>query len=154
MLLTGFMPVSAQTMSERQAAKMDSMAIALFKDGNFKKSIELMNKWLADRLQTKGEQDSLYIQRTALSGHRQYRQSHQSLWQIQKRQRHALCLLSGQQSPLSERKGRLQGSPTFSQKGSRHLRAAPQTRLRYGHDSYSHGRGLPFQRHPSGCHPV
>ena len=71
MLLTGFMPVSAQTMSERQAAKMDSMAIALFKDGNFKKSIEqksieLMNKWLADRLQAKGEQDSLYIQRTAL----------------------------------------------------------------------------------------
>ena len=66
MLLTGFLPVSAQTMSERQAAKMDSMAIALFKDGNFKKSIELMNKWLADRLQAKGEQDSLYIQRTAL----------------------------------------------------------------------------------------
>ena len=66
MLLTGFMPVSAQTMNEKQAAKMDSMAIALFKDGNFKKSIELMNKWLADRLQAKGEQDSLYIQRTAL----------------------------------------------------------------------------------------
>ena len=66
MLLTGFLSVSAQTMSERQAAKMDSMAIALFKDGNFKKSIELMNKWLADRLQAKGEQDSLYIQRTAL----------------------------------------------------------------------------------------
>ena len=66
MLLTGFLPVSAQTMSERQAAKMDSMAVALFKDGNFKKSIELMNKWLADRQQAKGEQDSLYIQRTAL----------------------------------------------------------------------------------------
>ena len=66
MLLTGFLPVSAQTMSERQAAKMDSMAIALFKDGNFKKSIELMNKWLDNRVKTNGEQDSLYIQRTAL----------------------------------------------------------------------------------------
>ena len=66
MLLMGGMPASGQTMNEKQAAKMDSMAVALFKGGNFKKSIELMNKWLSDRLQAKGEQDSLYIQRTAL----------------------------------------------------------------------------------------
>ena len=66
MLLAGGSPACGQTMNERQAAKMDSMAVALFKDGNFKKSIELMNKWLSDRLQAKGEQDSLYIQRTAL----------------------------------------------------------------------------------------
>ena len=86
MLLTGFMPVSAQTMSERQAAKMDSMAIALFKDGNFKKSIELMNKWLADRLQTKGEQDSLYIQRTALLAKAYFRdqQTDQAIGSIDK----------------------------------------------------------------------
>ena len=86
MLLTGFMPVSAQTMSERQAAKMDSMAVALFKDGNFKKSIELMNKWLADRLQTKGEQDSLYIQRTALLAKAYFRdqQTDQAIGSIDK----------------------------------------------------------------------
>lgn len=86
MLLTGFMPVSAQTMSERQAAKMDSMAIALFKDGNFKKSIELMNKWLADRLQAKGEQDSLYIQRTALLAKAYFRdqQTDQAIGSIDK----------------------------------------------------------------------
>lgn len=86
MLLTGFMPVSAQTMSERQAAKMDSMAVALFKGGNFKKSIELMNKWLADRLQTKGEQDSLYIQRTALLAKAYFRdqQTDQAIGSIDK----------------------------------------------------------------------
>ena len=86
MLLTGFMPVSAQTMSERQAAKMDSMAIALFKDGNFKKSIELMNKWLADRLEAKGEQDSLYIQRTALLAKAYFRdqQTDQAIGSIDK----------------------------------------------------------------------
>lgn len=66
MLLAGGSPACGQTMNERQAAKMDSMAVALFKDGNFKKSIELMNKWLTDRLKAKGEQDSLYIMRTAL----------------------------------------------------------------------------------------
>lgn len=86
MLLTGFLPVSAQTMSERQAAKMDSMAVALFKGGNFKKSIELMNKWLADRLQTKGEQDSLYIQRTALLAKAYFRdqQTDQAIGSIDK----------------------------------------------------------------------
>ena len=86
MLLTGFLPVSAQTMSEKQAAKMDSMAIALFKDGNFKKSIELMNKWLADRLQAKGEQDSLYIQRTALLAKAYFRdqQTDQAIGSIDK----------------------------------------------------------------------
>ena len=86
MLLTGFMPVSAQTMDERQAAKMDSMAVALFKGGNFKKSIELMNKWLADRLQTKGEQDSLYIQRTALLAKAYFRdqQTDQAIGSIDK----------------------------------------------------------------------
>ncbi|MBR5728899.1 MAG: tetratricopeptide repeat protein [Prevotella sp.] len=66
LLLMGGTAVNAQTMNEKQAAKMDSMAVALFKNGNFKKSIELMNKWLDDRLQAKGEQDSLYILRTAL----------------------------------------------------------------------------------------
>lgn len=66
LLLMGGTAANAQTMNEKQAAKMDSMAVALFKNGNFKKSIELMNKWLADRLQAKGEQDSLYIQRTGL----------------------------------------------------------------------------------------
>ena len=66
LLLMGGTAVNAQTMNEKQAAKMDSMAVALFKNGNFKKSIELMNKWLDDRIQAKGEQDSLYILRTAL----------------------------------------------------------------------------------------
>lgn len=86
MLLTGFMPVSAQTMDERQAAKMDSMAVALFKGGNFKKSIELMNKWLADRLEAKGEQDSLYIQRTALLAKAYFRdqQTDQAIGSIDK----------------------------------------------------------------------
>lgn len=86
MLLTGFLPVSAQTMSEKQAAKMDSMAVALFKGGNFKKSIELMNKWLADRLQAKGEQDSLYIQRTALLAKAYFRdqQTDQAIGSIDK----------------------------------------------------------------------
>ena len=66
MLIASGTTASAQTMNERQAAKMDSMSIALFSDGNFKKSIELMNKWLDNRLQTKGEQDSLYIRRMVL----------------------------------------------------------------------------------------
>ena len=66
LLLMGGTAANAQTMNEKQAAKMDSMAVALFKNGNFKKSIELMNKWLDDRLQAKGEQDSLYIQRMGL----------------------------------------------------------------------------------------
>ena len=66
MLIASGTTASAQTIDDRLAAKMDSMAVALFKDGNFKKSIELMNKWLDNRLQTKGEQDSLYIQRHAL----------------------------------------------------------------------------------------
>ena len=66
LLLMGGTAANAQTMNEKQAAKMDSMAVALFKNGNFKKSIELMNKWLDDRLQAKGEQDSLYMLRTAL----------------------------------------------------------------------------------------
>ena len=66
MLMTSGTTASAQTLSEKQAAKMDSMAVALFQNGNYKKSIELMNKWLTDRLQSKGEQDSLYIHRMAL----------------------------------------------------------------------------------------
>ena len=66
MLIASGTTASAQTIDDRLAAKMDSMAVALFKNGNFKKSIELMNKWLDNRLQTKGEQDSLYIQRHAL----------------------------------------------------------------------------------------
>ena len=66
MLIASGTTASAQTIDDRLAAKMDSMAVALFKNGNFKKSIELMNKWLDNRLQTKGEQDSLYIQRHVL----------------------------------------------------------------------------------------
>ena len=66
MLLISGATASAQTLSESQAAKMDSMAVALFVKGNFSKSIELMNIWLADRCQSKGEQDSLYIRRTTL----------------------------------------------------------------------------------------
>ena len=61
-LLVGAMAASAQAMDEKKAAKMDSMAVALFRGGNFKTSIELMNKWLSHRL--KVEQDSLYISRT------------------------------------------------------------------------------------------
>ncbi len=57
---------SAQTMTETQAAKMDSMAVALFLEGNYEKSILLMNKWLDDRRQRKGEQDSIYIRRMVL----------------------------------------------------------------------------------------
>jgi tetratricopeptide (TPR) repeat protein len=86
MLLVGGTTANSQTMDERQAAKMDSMAVALFKGGNFKKSIELMNKWLADRLQTKGEQDSLYIQRTALLAKAYFRdqQTDQAIGSIDK----------------------------------------------------------------------
>ena len=86
MLLVGGTTANSQTMDERQAAKMDSMAVALFKGGNFKKSIELMNKWLADRLQAKGEQDSLYIQRTALLAKAYFRdqQTDQAIGSIDK----------------------------------------------------------------------
>ena len=55
MLLASGTTASAQTIDDRLAAKMDSMAIALFKGGNLKKSIELMNKWLDNRLQKKAE---------------------------------------------------------------------------------------------------
>ena len=41
MLLISGATASAQTLSESQAAKMDSMAVALFVKGNFSKSIEL-----------------------------------------------------------------------------------------------------------------
>ena len=86
MLLVGGTTANSQTMDERQAAKMDSMAVALFKGGNFKKSIELMNKWLADRLEAKGEQDSLYIQRTALLAKAYFRdqQTDQAIGSIDK----------------------------------------------------------------------
>ena len=86
MLLVGGTTANSQTMDERQAAKMDSMAVALFKGRNFKKSIELMNKWLADRLEAKGEQDSLYIQRTALLAKAYFRdqQTDQAIGSIDK----------------------------------------------------------------------
>ena len=86
MLLVGGTTANSQTMDERQAAKMDSMAVALFKGGNFKKSIELMNKWLDNRVKTHGEQDSLYIQRTALLAKAYFRdqQTDQAIGSIDK----------------------------------------------------------------------